>query len=437
MATLADLVLEAPQAGEGEALTSSLRLVVQIAVPESGGARYGIDIYDDGDGSDSVYSSGYEWLDLSDRVRGTTWRRGKGALVDQPETGVWTVDLANGDGYLSPRNSASGFPSIEALAPGTPMRVGYWDDSLWSPAFTGIIEDIDEAAVELDADVWATFTVIETVALLARLNRPEQPAAGASEHYRDRFERLLADAGWPYGANYLGVTALTAAELQATTMAENRLSELKLTADSIFADIYSGKNGQFTVTTKGTVTVMSSPNLDLFLISDEDGPTTIAAVDFDAIHWAEAPRIKTNADRLVNSVSAARVGGTSITSVDPESIGDNFEVTYKRTDLILDDDADVTTWTAAYLALAKAATVKISDVRLDAAMSAFTEDLLRALDVTSFCYLLRQWRRYPAITTVRYGIRIIGYTIEVTPNHPGLPSWRASLSVDVASFAEV
>jgi len=195
----------------------------------------------------------YEWYDLTERCRGVQWRRGGDEFGGRPRTGVGTITLdvdAMGDLSSwndSPVSSFEGLGSL--LRPGTVIRWGCCSATTdrandWLPQFAGIVESWETTTVGLREDLYATVTVVETTAALAKIDDNALPGVvGGNDTVFERVARLLEASRFPYGRIITYAEAALPIRLQSTDMANNRLSEMYLTADSGFVEIRSDQRG--------------------------------------------------------------------------------------------------------------------------------------------------------------------------------------------------
>lgn len=447
MATLAELCVAEPPIGAGYELDAGARLVVRIAVPITtaeaarwGSATwatsewsFGAGVWGSSHWGTDGWSNGLEWLEVADRLRGASWTRGSGELSERPEVGTATLTFANADGYLSWWNANSTFPSRSHLSRGTLVQLGYWDDATWTPAFTGVIETIEEASSDTtDADLWATFGLVETISELAAIDRPEQAPVGAGDFWTDRFGRLLEDAQWRYGTDLDDISGVFIdATYQPTTMAGNRLTEVYLTADSIFADAYTGRDGSLTLSTKaGPIDSIAT------VIGERTGAATISGFPRTMVAWTEPPRLRESADQVVNRVTAARAGGSAVTEVDEASIARNGEQSTQRLDLIINEDDLVAFWAGLAIDSWADASHEISEVHVSSTVDPAALVLITELDVSSAITVARHWARYPDLPVMLFFTRVLGYTIDVVALGTDFAEVRAALRLAIFSYRQ-
>lgn len=198
------------------------------------------------------------WRDITSRTRGVKWTVGADQPGGRPRAGTADIELDNSDALVSPWVTAGPFTDGASswLRTGALLRIAYTATNVAGTVgygrsiFTGEIESVDEGSTAT-ADAWVVLHLVEPISRLARWNGLEQGQQGLHENLYSRFNRLLDDAAWPFGwgLNSTGTVPAhaTAATLQATTMAGERLGELYLTADSTGVNIYSSGDGSLLV----------------------------------------------------------------------------------------------------------------------------------------------------------------------------------------------
>lgn len=118
----------------------------------------------------------------------------------------------------------------------------------WVPQFTGRVESWVETTSALGRERFVTIELQETVGWLAGVDKNAVPSLqGGGESPALRFDRLLDDAGWTYGF-HVDYAVTPTPTLQSTDLAENRLAELHLTADSSDLWFRSHRSGVAVVT---------------------------------------------------------------------------------------------------------------------------------------------------------------------------------------------
>lgn len=197
------------------------------------------------------------WVDVTGFVRGMEWRVGSDEYNGRPVVGVADIEFDNADRRFSvldlSTEASSGIKS-DNRQPGTLVRISCVADASthadgWIPMFTGIVESWGpEETLGVGADRFITITAVDTVSALAKIDENALASVvGDGDTPGERIGRLLDAADWPYGFDDVATAAgFTdgAVQLQSTDMANNRLTECYLTADSVGLVFRSGRDGR-------------------------------------------------------------------------------------------------------------------------------------------------------------------------------------------------
>lgn len=270
-----------------------------------------------------------QWTDVSERVREISWQRGSESPLDRPRVGTATLSMDNRDSALS--LWAGG--GLYWLRIGTPVRFGAYVETtpgVWQafPFFTGIVDTNVENTNSVDAQV--DLGLIETTGALGAWNGAQQSPVGGGDTLDQRINRLLTDAGWAAGYEIDDDAIGDDATFQSTAMAQNRLAELYLTADSVGMRLFAASDGSLRMTPPyppvGTVGTDRFSNIP----TGDDLPIVSA-------------NLYSSRDRLINAAIAARAGGTEQVALDTVSIAKygRYDQGGSRDDLIVQSDDTV------------------------------------------------------------------------------------------------
>lgn len=199
------------------------------------------------------------WHALTDRFIGCDVN--VGAADGSNEVGVLTLVLDDVAGQLAPWNNT--FATLGTLVrlstfgigvhPSTSLfpSTGLWPaGDRWEPLFTGVTESWATNAPAIDGTREVTIVAVETTSLLARINdKALASVVGGGDTTAARIDRLLTAAAWPYGVVHNGAGTYTH---QSTVMAQNRLSEAYLTADSAGLVFRANPDGSAYIGTRAT-----------------------------------------------------------------------------------------------------------------------------------------------------------------------------------------
>lgn len=441
-----EFLQQRPVAGRG-VLTGlgDWRLCVEILLPVDALSLWGVARWDE----ETWTTLG--WADLTADVRGLRWERGQDEPYGRPRVGTLDLTLDNNDTRFSPWNptppAGTGY-----FSPGTMIRVSVHSDTDtraagWLPQFTGFVSAWSESYADpTGADVFVDVTAVETLRDLAEIDDNALAApVGAGEGAEARIERLLDAAAWRHGLlveaqNLLDTGGYT---LQATDMADNRLAECYLVADSTDVTFRTDRTGAAILTNPervGDVGAADPRYLPLADFSTDDtGLPTIGfawhdVADADLVY---APYIvdsfKSAPDdtNIVNDARLAAVGGTQQISEEATSIAKYGRRSFVRSDLLNEDDADVavlagivTTKRALNVLRVRSLAIAVTDRGDDIGLACLAADVGNAAEV------------YPPsqdlddLTPPHISGHIASVAHYVTPRNPAEVTWTAVFSID-------
>lgn len=388
-----DLLLQPPISGGRPTGQGDWNLIVEILLPEIDSGLWGIATWGDFDWGSLA------WQDITDRVRGQEWTRGSDEVFGRPRVGRIALSLDNRDGLLDPWTA----PSAQFLAPGTLLRCGListtgivdplYGTIRWLPQWTGIVETWAPQMSDSDyRDRWVEVALNETVRDLAQVDDPALTSAvGSGEGAAVRTERLLDAAGWRYGylveAQNLTPAPATNYPMSSTMMAQNRLAELYLVADSSDTQFRSIRDGRAASTASEYISNNGDANVEVwpgalvswvdaaggerqprFLLAADDlevsGP---GSEDVYVAYRPETFRSQSQDTEISNAVTFQRVGGVEQTHRQLASIERYGQRSFVRRDLLNSTGSDsIVELLAFYVSIRRAlATLRIEAVTID------------------------------------------------------------------------
>ena len=344
------------------------RFVVEALLPTADAGLWDVAEWDDGEWGE------LEWSDMTDHVRGVEWTRGADEFYGRPRIGEARITLSARCGCWSPWNPDPPGGSSAYFAPGTIVRAGVVSDvdtraGGWLPQFTMIVDAWDEQDADgsTGADTIVQIIAFETLRDLAGIDDNALPGVvGGGDTPTERFTRLLEAAEWPYGLTINATDIVdfdTYWALQSTDMANNRLAELYLTADSTDCTFRTGRKGEaFIEDVRLRHPDATDPEWPLGAFSkvDDDNPWLAFGASLDDITYivtenpdilrvpydADTARTINDDEHLVNDARFTRAGGTQQVREHPASISRFGRRTLTRTDLL--NNADTPTDLLAY-----------------------------------------------------------------------------------------
>lgn len=276
-------------------------------------------------GPDEVY------VDISADVRQLTTSRRFGREVQAWESGTGQLVLNNRSGDYSADNLSSPYAvaGVTGIRPWRPVRIratyGGTTYPLVKMYAQDWVESYPSAARTNAGDAIVTVPLLDEFAKLGGFNGTALTPAGSGELFGARIHRVLDNAGH-VGDRSVEVGTVT---MQATDLAANAVTELKLTADSEGGAVFVGPSGEI-VAEQQYALVQNTRSVTSQATFGDGGGSEIPYSDI---------QLAGSGDLIVNIAAYARVGGTEQTVYDPTSralYGDRKD---PRTDLICETDA--------------------------------------------------------------------------------------------------
>lgn len=343
----------------GVALQYGVTIYVEAALSAATGT-YGA--YDSATFDTSAFGPDVLWVDVSSYVRKVTTQRGFGREIGAWATGSATITLDNRDGRFDPDNLSGPYVTsgVTQVRPWRPVRIRATYAGVTYDVFRGYILSWPETFPGMvDAEV--TVTCVDEFGLIARFDGYEQPPVGGGDYAGPRIHRILDNAGYAGGRNidYGLVT------MQDTTLAQNALTEIKLTSDSEGGAVWAEANGEVTFENRHALIENTRSNTVQATFGDEDGelPYTDIAAEYDG-------------DALQNVVRYAREGGTVQVASDATSralYGDQTQGS--RSDLVCETDAQVLDLALYHLSIRRDPEKRFTSISLAPAATAHRDDL--------------------------------------------------------------
>jgi hypothetical protein len=300
------------------------------------------------------------WTDISAYVRhrgGVETRRRFARDVAAWDAGTMSVVLDNRDGRFSPANMSgpyvvgdaegllddngdpilddNGDPildessgGITEIRPWRPVRLRATHNAVTYDVFRGYVLAWVEGYVDGPGggDAICTIRCVDELARLSLFDGLEQTEQGAGEVSGLRVHRILDNAGHS-GERNVDIGRVT---MQATTLAQNAVADLKLVADSEGGALFIDADGTVVFEHQYALLENTRSNTVQATFGDDAGE-----LDYHDIQVAY------DGDLLTNIASFARVGGTAQTSADNTSRALYGDSRFARSDLVCESDAQV------------------------------------------------------------------------------------------------
>lgn len=188
---------------------------------------------------DEFFSPYFEWIDITDEVRGVEFDFGSTEVLGPVRAGSLKATLESPDGRWDPFNA-----SPDLLAGGEPgagllIRVGIVEDATgstfddgWVPLWTGVVEEWIPTWEGAGADQVIEITAYETPSQLSLSTGNLRTDLMGGVWLSDQCQSLLRFASWPFGHWFDSAqnssTNGFASTVNATDFSANRLAEAQL-----------------------------------------------------------------------------------------------------------------------------------------------------------------------------------------------------------------
>lgn len=288
-------------------------------------------LFDVGKFDEMTFGPDVVFSDISAYLRGFSTARGFSREMQGWNPGQATFVLDNRKRYFSPSNLSSSSPFVVAgvsqIRPLRPFRITATYGGVTYPLYYGYATEWQETFAAAHADGYVTVPCEDELSLLAAFDGLEQTPVGAGETSGRRIHRVLDNAGYT-GARSVELGQVT---LQATTLAANAVTELKLVADSEGGALWAEADGAIVFEQQYALLENSRSNTVQATFGDGSGselPCSDIALAYSG-------------DMVRNIASFARVGSTEQVTDSPESRQVYRDRRESRTDLLCETDAQV------------------------------------------------------------------------------------------------
>lgn len=311
---------------------------------------------------DIEVQAGIRWTDITDRLVVATI----GARFERSTQGFtgWsaTLKLRNDDGDLSRHNSQSPYYLAgigSTIKAGNPLRIRATYDNGSSArdfdVFTGYIEAWNPSYDAAGFDSTIICTAADDFTRLSGSDGYEQTPAGAGETTGARVTRVLDNAGHT-GARSIATGKHT---VQATTLAQNALTEAKLTADSEGGFFYSDQSGRLIFRDRDALAEDDSATTVQVVFADDDSTGSVR-------YAADGVEPRYDDALLVTDAAFARVGGIAQVATSSRARAQARRIVRQtRTDLVCETDEQAYALAQRALALRQEVRERVDGIRID------------------------------------------------------------------------
>jgi hypothetical protein len=334
-------------------------------------------------------------IDLSDVTRQITIRRGRNIMRDTYEAGNCTVRVLDPDSYFNPQNAAS--PYFGFLTPLRKIRVAATTATTQHFLFSGYVDTYKYYYPQGQETGYVDIVCSDAFRLFAMANVSTVTDATAGQTTGTRVDKILDQVDFPTSMRIID-TGSTTCQVDPGTI-RSSLSALQVAEFT--------EQGAFFIRTDGTAEFKDR--------TDVVGSLAATPTEFDQTTGIPYSDLKFAFDDklIINSATMTRVGGTTVSSSDADSIAKYFPHGMNVENLIAQTDAQVQDIADIYVATRKETTIRIDAMTVDLLDTDVPTDTMIGLDYFDNVKITNV---QPDGSTIVKTLQVQGLAWDITPN---------------------
>jgi hypothetical protein len=334
-------------------------------------------------------------IDLSDVTRQITIRRGRNIMRDTYEAGTCTVRVLDPDSDFNPQNASS--PYFGFLTPLRKIRVAATTATTQQFLFSGYVQDYRYYYPQGQETGYVDIVCSDAFRLFAMANVSTVTDATAGQTTGTRIDKILDQVDFPSNMRIVDTGSTTCQVDPATT--RSSLSAIQVAEFT--------EQGAFFIRTDGTAEFKDR--------SDVVGSLSVAPIQFNQTTGIPYSDLKFAFDDklIINSATMLRVGGTTVSSSDADSIAKYFPHGMNVDNLIAQTDAQVQDIADIYVASRKETTIRIDQLQVDLLDTDVPTDTIIGLDYFDNVEITNV---QPDGSTIVKTLQVQGLAWDITPN---------------------
>ena len=335
-------------------------------------------------------------IDLSDVTRQITIRRGRNIMRDTYEAGNCTVRVLDPDSYFNPQNAAS--PYFGFLTPLRKIRVAATTATTQQFLFSGYVDTYKYYYPQGQETGYVDIVCSDAFRLFAMANVSTVTDATAGQTTGTRVDKILDQVDFPSSMRIID-TGSTTCQVDPATI-RSSLSALQVAEFT--------EQGAFFIRTDGTAEFKDR--------SDVVGSLAATPTEFDQTTGIPYSDLKFAFDDklIINSATMTRVGGTTVSSSDADSIAKYFPHGMNVENLVAQTDAQVQDIADIYVATRKETTIRIDAMTVDLLDTDVPTDTMIGLDYFDNVKITNV---QPDGSTIVKTLQVQGLAWDITPNN--------------------
>ena len=381
----------------------SLPATISVSFDFSQGATFGFTGFIIGDSVNGVIGTSQfaasavpePVVDLSSVTRQITIRRGRNIMRDTYEAGNCTVRVLDPDSNFNPQNTFS--PYFGFLTPLRKIRVAATTATAQEFLFSGYVQDYKYYYPQGQETGYVDIICSDAFRLLAMANVTTIADSGAGQTTGTRIGKILDQVDFP--------ATLRAIDAGSTTcQADPATNRSSLSAIQV---------AEFTE--QGAFFVLPNGEVEFKDRADVVASLAAAPIEFNQTTGIPYADLKFAFDDklIINSATMTRVGGSTVSSNDADSIAKYFPHGMNVENLIAQTDAQVQDIADIYVATRRETTIRIDAMTVDLLDTAVPTDTMIGLDYFDNVKITNV---QPDGSTIVKTLQVQGLAWDITPN---------------------
>jgi hypothetical protein len=334
-------------------------------------------------------------IDLSSQTRQIKISRGRNIMRDTYEAGNCTVRVIDQDGSFNPQNPAS--PYFGYLTPLRKIRVAATTATAQEFLFSGYVTDYKYTYPTGQELGYVDISCADAFRLFAMANVTTVASATAGQTTGTRINKILDQVDFPSTMRFIDTGSTTVQANPATT--RSSLSAIQV--------------AEFTE--QGAFFVLPAGEVEFKDRADVVASLAVAPIEFNQSGGIPYSDLKFAFDDklIINQAAMTRIGGSTVTSEDVDSIAKYFPHGMNVDNLIAQTDAQVQDIADIYVATRKETTIRIDAMTLDLLDPAVPTDTIIGLD---YFDNVRIQNVQPDGSLIVKTLQVQGLAWDITPN---------------------
>jgi hypothetical protein len=334
-------------------------------------------------------------VDLSSQTRQIKISRGRNIMRDTYEAGNCTVRVIDQNGDFNPQNPAS--PYFGFLTPLRKVRVAATTPTTQNFLFSGYVTDYKYTYPVGEELGYVDISCADAFRLFAMANVSTVASATAGQTTGTRIEKILDQVDFPASMRIIDAGSTT---VQADPgSARTSLSAIQVAEFT--------EQGAFYVRADGEVEFRDRSDVVSSLAAAPIQFNQTTGIPYANLRFAFDDKL------IINSATMKRIGGSTITANNPDSIAKYFPHGMNVENLIAQTDAQVQDIADIYVATRQETTIRIDAMTIDLLDPNVPTDTIIGLD---YFQNVEIENIQPAGSTIVKTLQVQGLAWDITPN---------------------